>query len=180
MLLNRDRSVLVIVDVQERLAPAMQDSEQVLARTRILLEAAGALDVPVLVSEQYPEGLGHTVAALQPHLAQATVVAKTCFSCGGEPAFLAALERLQRSQLVVCGMETHVCVLQTALELQERGYGVHVVADAVGSRHAERRELGLARMRHAGCVIVESEMVVFEWLGAAGTDTFRKLSRLIR
>jgi nicotinamidase-related amidase len=108
------------------------------------------------------------------------VIHKTAFSCAREPMFADALAAAGRPQVVLCGMETHVCVLQTAIDLQEQGYAVHVVADAVGSRDPARRELGLARMRHAGCTIVDSEMVVFEWLGAAGTDEFKAVSKLIK
>lgn len=180
MLLDAARSALLLVDIQERLAPAMAESEQVIARTRILIEAARRLAVPILVSEQYPQGLGHTIEALQPLPNSAQVIAKTAFSAAREPQFMTALRAQDRQQLVVCGMETHVCVLQTAIDLAQQGFAVHVVADAVGSRQPARRELGLARMRHAGCTIVDSEMVVFEWLGAAGTDEFRALSRLIR
>lgn len=180
MLLDRDRSALLVVDVQERLAPAMAESEAVVGRVRLLLEAAGRLGVPAVVSEQYPKGLGGTLEELRPLLEKADVIAKTVFSCAREPRYLEALRSRDRSQVVICGMETHVCVLQTALDLKGHGFDVHVVADAVGSRRPASRELGLARMRHAGCVIVESEMVVFEWLRAAGTDEFRELSRLIR
>ena len=180
MLLDAARSVLLLIDIQARLAPAVAESEQVIARTRIVIEAARRLAVPVLVSEQYPQGLGHTIEALLPLPDGAEVIAKTAFSAAREPHFMSVLRALDRPQLVVCGMETHVCVLQTALDLAGQGFAVHVVADAVGSRHQARRELGLARMRHAGCTIVDSEMVVFEWLGAAGSDEFRALSRLIR
>jgi nicotinamidase-related amidase len=180
MLLDRARSALVVVDVQERLAPAMADGEAVVGRVALLLQTARRLGVPVLASEQYPKGLGHTVPALASYLEGATVVAKTAFSAARSPEFMAALRAVDRTQLVICGMETHVCVLQSALDLVERGFAVHVAADAVGSRHHARRELGLARMRDAGCEIVDSEMCAFEWLGEAGTDEFRELSRLIR
>jgi nicotinamidase-related amidase len=180
MLLDAARSALLVVDIQERLAPAIAESEQVVARTRILIEAARRLGVPLLVSEQYPQGLGHTVEALRPLPNDAQVIAKTAFSAAREPLFMEALRSLDRRQLAVCGMETHVCVLQTAIDLTDQGFAVSVVADAVGSRHHARRELGLARMRQAGCGIVDSEMVVFEWLGAAGSDDFRALSKMIR
>jgi nicotinamidase-related amidase len=180
MLLNRKASALLVIDVQERLAPAVAEHEAVVERINLLLEAGRRLDVPILVSEQYPRGLGSTLPELRPHLEGAEVVAKTSFSCAREPELAAALQRTGRKQTVVCGMETHVCVLQTAIDLKDQGYEVFVVADAVGSRDPKRRELGLARMRDAGCTIVDSEMVLFEWLGGAGTDEFRALSRLIR
>lgn len=180
MLLDKTRSALLVVDVQERLAPAMAESERVVSRVRILLEAARRLGVPVLASEQYPKGLGRTIEPLAPLLEDATVIEKVAFSCAREPRFAEALSAARRSQVVVCGMETHVCVLQSAMDLKANGYEVHVAADAVGSRDPARRELGLARMRHAGCTIVDTEMVVFEWLGSAGGEHFKALSALIR
>jgi nicotinamidase-related amidase len=180
MLLDHDRSVLFIVDIQARLAPAIAGAEAVIARARILAEAAARLAVPVVVSEQYPRGLGHTDERLMPCLAGATVIPKIAFSGARDPAILAHLEGLHRRQVVLAGMETHVCVLQTALGLKEAGYEVAVAADAVGSRHPERRLLGLERMRAHGVDIVDSEMVVFEWTAEAGSPAFRELSRLIR
>ena len=146
--------------------------------TRRLIVSA-ALSVPILVSEQYPQGLGGTDPRLRLP-PTAGIIAKTSFSALSEPAFRQAFERLNRSQVILCGMEAHVCVLQTALELCEAGHHVFVVADAVGSRREESRALGLARMRDRGVDVVDSEMVVFEWAERAGTDQFRELSRLIK
>lgn len=180
MLLEAERSALLVVDIQDRLAAAIPDAAAVIERARILLAAAVRLGVPIIVSEQYPKGLGGTDARLTPLPAQATVLPKLAFSCAADPGLLAAVKATGRDQLVVCGMETHVCVLQSALGFVATGRQVFVVSDAVGSRHEERRRLGLERMRAGGVDIVDSEMVVFEWLGAAGTDAFRELSRLIR
>lgn len=180
MLLDRDRSVLLVVDIQERLAPAIAGGEAVVARAAFLLEAAARLGVPVVASEQYPKGLGHTVPALRPLLEGAAVFPKTAFSAARDPEIARHLRGLGRPQVVLTGMETHVCVLQTALGLKEAGYAVAVAADAVGSRHPERRLLGLERMRAEGVVIADSEMAAFEWLGEAGTPVFREVSRLIR
>lgn len=179
MLLDAKDCVLFLVDIQDRLAPAVLDGDAVIARAAILLAAASRLEVPVVASEQYPQGLGHTDGRLRLPEGAATF-AKLAFSAASEPAILAHLDALGRRQVVLCGMETHVCVLQTALGLQATGRDVAVVADAVGSRHAERRLLGLERMRDQGIAIVDSEMVVFEWLAAAGTPAFKELSRLIR
>ena len=179
MLLDAQDGVLFIVDIQARLAPAMPDPEATIGRASILLAAAQRLDVPTVVSEQYPQGLGHTDQRL-PLPPTARVFAKTAFSAARDPAILAHLEGLGRRRIVLCGMETHVCVLQTALDLLARGFSPAVAADAVASRSPERRRLGLERMAAAGVTIVDSEMVVFEWLGAAGTPAFKELSRLIR
>jgi nicotinamidase-related amidase len=180
MLLSAEQSALLVVDIQMRLAPAVADAEAIVGRAGVLLAAAAILHVPVIVSEQYPQGLGHTDERLLPLLEGARVFAKTAFAAARDPAILAHLEALARPQLVLAGMEAHVCVLQTALALRELGFAVAVAADAVGSRRPERRELGLERMRANGVEVVDSEMVVFEWLGEAGTPVFRELSRLIR
>lgn len=180
MLARRDRSLLLVVDVQTRLAPAIHEVEPVVERVGVLLEAARMLDVPVMVSEQYPQGLGSTVEALQPRLEGARLFSKTAFSCAEEPLIHAAIAQSGRDQVVLCGTETHVCVLQSALGFRALGIEVFVVADAVGSRRPESRDLALARLRHEGVVIVNTEMVVFEWLQRAGTDEFRAVSRLVK
>jgi nicotinamidase-related amidase len=179
VLLDPRNCVLLVVDIQERLAAAVDGADEILRRTAILLAAAERLDVPVLASEQYPQGLGPTDARLALPVGARTF-AKLAFSAAADPAILGHLDGLGRRLAVLCGMETHVCVLQTALGLRGRGWEVAVVADAVGSRHPERKRLGLERMRDQGVAVVDSEMVVFEWLGAAGTPEFKELSRLIR
>lgn len=180
MLLERDRSLLMVIDIQERLAPAVADNESVIARTRLLLEAAARLEVPVLATEQYPKGLGPSDARLAPLLEGATVLPKTTFSAMGDPAVREHLLRTKRQQVVLAGMETHICVLQTALALRDAGYQVAVAADAVGSRLPERKARGLERMEAQGVELVDSEMVLFEWLAEAGTPEFKELSRLVR
>ena len=181
MLLDARQSVLFVVDIQTRLAPAIADADAVIARTAILLTAAARLDVPIVVSEQYPQGLGHTDARLLPLPESAAIMPKTASRPLGDPRHRAPISReLGRRQVVLAGMETHVCVLQTALASKAHGYEVAVAADAVGSRHPERKQRGLERMRDAGVAIVDSEMVVFEWLADAGSPAFKELSRLIR
>ncbi len=180
MLIRAAESLLLLVDVQERLAPAIDGGERVIERASILLRAAGRLGIPILATEQYPKGLGPTVPALAALLGAAPVLAKTAFSAAAEPAIAAAVARTGRRRILVCGTETHICVLQSALGFLSMGYEVLAVADAVGSRRPESRQLGLERMRAAGVVIVDVEMVLFEWLERAGTDLFREISRLIK
>jgi nicotinamidase-related amidase len=180
MMIRRQDSLLLLIDVQERLAPAIDAGEAAVARAALLARAAALLELPVVITEQYPQGLGPTVAPVRAAAPAATTIAKTSFAASGEPAVRAAVEAGGRRQLVIGGMETHVCVLQTALDLRDRGFEVAIVADAVGSRRPASRELGLARLRHAGCAIVDSEMVMFEWLERAGTAEFRALLPLIR
>ena len=182
MLLSARTGLLVVVDMQARLVPVLADPESLTARVQFLLRAAAHLGVPVVASEQYPKGLGHTVAAVGEDLPDGSVVEKMTFSAMREPSFREALETrgAGRQQVLVCGAETHVCVLQTAAELQAAGYATTLIADAVGSRRESDRAAGLARLRDLGCQIATSEMVVFEWLERAGTDAFRRLAPLIK
>jgi nicotinamidase-related amidase len=145
-----------------------------------LLQAAGKLGIPTTASEQYPQGLGPTVPELAALVPAGRTFAKMEFSCAANPGLRAELDRAGRRQVVLAGIEAHVCVLQTALELRAAGYAVAVVADAVASRRPASRETALARMAAAGVVPVTTEMVLFEWLRSAADPEFRALSRLIR
>lgn len=177
MLMDSARSVLLLVDVQERLVPAVLDHEQVVANCAWLARVAADLGVPVLASEQYPAGLGHTVPALGKYLDGRSLMEKVHFSCASEAGCRERLDDLDRDHVVLAGMEAHVCVLQTALELMDSGRSVFVVAEAVSSRRARSVELALDRMRQAGVWVVNREMVAFEWLRRAGTEQFRSVSK---
>jgi nicotinamidase-related amidase len=176
MLIDAGRSVLLVVDVQERLLPAIHDGPRVLEQCLWLARLAQRLGVPVVASEQYPRGLGPSVPALRECLPPAAFVEKVHFSCVADGC-LQPLPVFPREQWVVAGSEAHVCVLQTVLDLRLAGKQVFVVAEAVGSRDPQDRELALARMRHHDVQIVSREMVAFEWLGRAGTDLFREINR---
>ncbi|WP_319781886.1 hydrolase [Oceanisphaera sp. IT1-181] len=175
MLMESGKAALMVIDVQEKLLPAIEDSEQLHARIQWLISACHTLDTPTLFTEQYPKGLGHTLPELLALVAAPEVVEKTHFSAVAAHCLPAHWQ--DYSQVIVCGMETHVCVLQTVLELIQAGKEVFVVADAVGSRSVENCELGLARMRHAGAHIVSREMVVFELLRQAGSEQFKTISK---
>lgn len=173
-------SQLAIVDVQVKLAQAMPEHEMqaVIKNCAILLQAAKLLNVAYMVTEQYPKGLGHTVPELS-GLTQQPPVEKIVFSCAAEPKFNRHLTR-DHSQVVLAGMEAHICILQTALDLLGMGKQVFVVEDAVISRNAANKANAIARMRDAGCIITNTESVVFEWLGVASGDAFKAISKLIR
>jgi len=179
MMRRRDQ-ILLIVDVQERLAPAILEGELIVERCLLLGEIAQRLGVPILLSEQYPKGLGSTLASLTARLTSATTLAKTAFSCAEDEQIRGAVQATGRRGIVICGMEAHVCVLQSALGFAAAGWEVAVVADAVGSRRASSKELGLARMRAHGIEIVDAEMVAFEWLKRAATDEFRQIAPLLK
>ncbi len=180
MLIERERSCLLLIDLQERLISAMHEPAPVLKNARILATAAKRLEIPIIVSEQYPKGLGPTDAALARLVAPEQPLAKTAFSCATDPALAARLESSGRDQAVLVGLESHVCLLQTALGLPHLGLAPFVVADATTSRAPESRRLALERMARDGVEIVTTEMVLFEWLGRAATPEFKELSALIR
>lgn len=181
MLLTADNSILVVIDVQERLAPAVADAAAAVARVGLMMTAARRLGVPLLVTEQYPKGLGRTIAPLAAIATVDETIEKIHFSAAAEPAVRNQLALMApRRQAVVCGMETHVCVLQTAFGLKDAGWQVFVVADGSSTRKPLDHRCGLDRMGRGGIAIVTAEMVVFEWLGRAATPEFRELSRLIK
>ncbi len=163
MLIRAATSTLLVVDIQERLLPAIDDGPALVEYSQWLLRVARALDVPVLASEQYSKGLGPTVAALRDELDATQILEKLDFGA--------------RRQFVVCGSEAHVCVLQTVLDLLGRGREVFVVEEAIGSRRPSDKALAVERMRQAGAMIVSREMVAFEWMERAGSDRFREISR---
>jgi nicotinamidase-related amidase len=172
--------VLLIVDVQERLFAAMEAErrETVLRNIKTLGTAAERLRVPMLLTEQYPKGLGPTVSELRDLVPEP--IEKTAFSCCGAGGFTDRLRATGADHVIMAGLETHVCVLLTALDLLPAGFGVSVVADAVCSRRRESHDLGLAQARQAGAVVTSTETVVFQLLKAADTDAFRALSKLLR
>lgn len=176
MLIDAERSMLLVVDVQERMMPAIHDQAEVIANVAWLVRVAQRLAIPVAATEQYAKGLGPTVAAIRTLVPETAIGGKTHFSAVAAQC-LGALPGHDRPQVVVVGVETHVCLLQTALDLLEEGREVFVVADAVGSRRPFDRDTALSRMRQEGARIVTREMVGFEWVGQAATPLFRELSK---
>jgi nicotinamidase-related amidase len=179
-MLEKGDVVLLIVDIQERLATVMEMRDPVVGNCVYLIELAKMLEIPVVVTEQYPKGLGPTVEPIRGALSSYRPVEKVAFGCCGEPSFLAELDRLGRRKVIVAGMETHICVLQTVLGLIEAGYVPHVAADAVCSRTKENWSTGLEMMRDAGAVITCTETVLFQLLKVAGTEEFKTVSRMIK
>ena len=178
--INKDDSALLIVDIQERLAVVMSEREKVIRNTLHLMEAAKLLQLPVIVTEQYPQGLGPTVSEIREALPSYEPIEKLAFSCCGEPGFMKALESTGKKKIILCGMETHVCVLQTCIGSLREGYTVHAVSDAICSRSKENFKTGIQFMRDAGAVITGTETVLFQLLERAGTEEFKILSRRIK
>lgn len=180
MLIQSKKSLLLVIDVQERLAPAIFDAPRLTANVMRLLKAAKLLEVPVLATEQYPRGLGKTLDEVSGLVPEGAMIEKIHFSAMSEPGFAERLKASGREQIVVVGMEAHICVLQTALELRQAGYEVFAVDDAMGSRDRAHTDLAVARMRPSGIEVVATEMVVFEWAHRADRDCFKQLSALIK
>jgi len=171
LIVAANQSQLVIVDVQTKLCSVIPETamQAVVKNCSILAQAANMLEIPVIATEQYPQGLGETIAA----------IVKTVFSACAEPKFKAQLQR-DKSQIILAGMESHICVLQTALDLVAMGKQVFVVEDAIISRTQENKANAIARMRDAGCVITNTESVLFECLGSAQHEAFKIISKLIK
>ncbi len=180
MKLSRSDAAMLIVDIQERLLPAVSNSEQVLANAVRLVKGAEILNVPVLVTEQYPKGLGPTVEPIKSVVRGFAPFEKVAFSSCEAAGFMESLKRHGRSQVVLSGVEAHVCVLQTCLDLLSAGFTVFVAADAVSSRTPENLRLALERMQASGATLVSTEMVLFELLGRAGTPEFKLVQALIK
>jgi nicotinamidase-related amidase len=180
--LERDKAVLVVIDVQEKLCVAMDGLvlKQVVKNIGILLDSAVELNLPVMVTEQYVKGLGSTLTELKEKAADASCYEKMSFSCCGSAEFISSLKSTGRTQVIITGMETHVCVLQTVIELREAGFTVHIVKDAVMSRNKQNWKTALQTMALAGAVPTSAESVLFQLLKVAGTDAFKKLSKLVR
>lgn len=180
--LDRDRSLLLVIDVQARLAPHVLDHEGVIARSEALLAAARRFRVPCVVTEHCPAQLGPVIPRLRERFDAGEIFAKTHFGATDHPAFESLLRAQGRAQLVVTGMEAHVCVLQTVLGLAASTYEVFVVGDAVGSREtrAADRRFALERMRTAGCTVVGAETVLFEWTRAGDDAAFRDVLALVK
>ena len=171
---------MIIVDVQQRLLPATFEPQRVVQNTVRLIQEAGILKVPIFATEQYRKGLGPTVPEVATAIPGFAPMEKLAFSACGAAGFIPALERKQVSQAILCGIEAHVCVTQTCLDLLDAGYRVFVAEDAVSSRTPENYRCGLDRMRAAGAVIVSSEMVLFELLERAGTEEFKQILNLVK
>ena len=182
-LCHAQHSQLLVIDIQERLASAMPAKvlEKVIHHNAILLQAAEKLNIPIIHSEQYPKGLGHTLEEISAHLPEnATSIEKTCFSCTEVEGFHELFAKHNRQQVVLSGIESHICVLQTALQLQRQGYSVYVTEDATCSRQKSNHKNAMARLRHNGIIITNTESVLFEWLRDAKHAEFKQLSQLIK
>jgi nicotinamidase-related amidase len=181
--LERGNTVLAIIDVQERLMPVISQQEQIEKNIDRLIRGCHILGVPILITEQYVKGLGHTVPLVRralEEIAGYTPIEKSCFSGLRCDAFEAALRKLNRKQVMIAGIEAHVCVFQTVADLLEGGGDVAIIADAISSRSLDNKDIAIRRMMSDGAKLTSTEMALFELLVASGTDEFRAISRLVK
>ncbi|OGV36389.1 MAG: hydrolase [Legionellales bacterium RIFCSPHIGHO2_12_FULL_35_11] len=177
MLLQKEHSCLLLIDVQEKLTPLVLNPEKLISNCQWIMRLASELDVPLLVSEHYSKGLGSTIEPLRKIMPGKTDIDKVHFSCYRDNSFLKYWQNINKKQAVIVGIETHVCVLQTALDLLQAGYEVFVVVDSVSARYQIDHQFGLERMKSQGVQLVTLEMVFFEWMDQAGTAAFKDLSK---
>jgi nicotinamidase-related amidase len=175
--LEADQCALIVVDMQEKLLPPIWEKERLVRNVQLLIRLGGILKIPALVTTQYAKGLGNTVPEIASMLPDTPPIDKLMFSCFGSDAFCSLLKRLpgQRTTVLLCGMETHICVMQTAMGALREGYLVHVACDAVSSRTELNWRIGLDRMRSAGAILSSTEMMIYELLRASGVPAFREL-----
>jgi nicotinamidase-related amidase len=175
--LAAEQCALIVVDLQEKLLPPIWRKEQLVKNAQLLIRLAGILKIPAIVTTQYAKGLGNTVPEIASLLPETTPIDKLMFSCFGSDVFCSLLKRLpgERTTVLLCGMETHICVMQTALDALREGYVVHVASDAVSSRAEWNWHVGLDRMRAAGAVISSTEMMIYELLRSSGAPAFKAL-----
>jgi len=175
--LEPDQCVLIVVDIQEKLLPPIFEKDRLVKNSQLLIRVAGLLDIPVIVSTQYAKGLGGTIADIASLVPTMSAIDKTMFSCFGSDAFCTTMKRLpgNRTTVLLCGMESHICVAQTALAALRDGYLVHVASDAVSSRTEWNWKIGLERMRDAGAVISSTEMMMYELLRSSSAPAFKEL-----
>jgi nicotinamidase-related amidase len=180
--LDPEQCALIVIDIQEKLLPPIFEKERLVRNSQLLIRLAGSVKMPILLSTQYSKGLGNTVPEVASLLPATSPIEKQMFSCFGSDVFCSALKRLpgNRSTVVLCGMESHICVAQTALAALREGYLVHVASDAVSSRTEWNWKIGLERMRAAGAVISSTEMVVYEALRSAGTSAFKDMLQYLK
>jgi nicotinamidase-related amidase len=179
-MLNIDKTALVIIDVQEKLSRVMYEKEKLFENLQKLIKGVKLLNVPIIVTEQNPNGLGPTVPDIAPLLIDTKPVTKFSFSCCGEEPFLRQLEMLNRKQVLLAGIETHVCVYQTAIDLIEAGYEVHTVVDCVSSRTPENKNLALDKMKSEGARLTSVEIALFELLRTAKSPKFKEMSQIVK
>ncbi len=179
-LISKEGAIIIVIDIQEKLFPKMARKEELIRNVEKLIRFAGIMKIPILLTEQYPKGLGRTIVEVKNILPKVKPIEKVEFSCLRSEKFKEAIEKLGAKTLIITGIETHICVTQTALDGVKKGYRVCVVRDAVTSRSLDDESLALERMRQCGVTIVSTEMLIYEMLGKAGTPEFKEALKLVK
>lgn len=178
-IIKRDSCVFILIDIQEKFLPVIYDIQGVIDNANRLVQSASILNIPLLVTEQYPKGLGRTVNDIKLGSDQ-EIIEKISFDCFGCDEFVNKIDQINRPSLVIFGIEAHVCVLKTTLSALSRSYEVHLIADAVSSRTQRNRDIAIERMRQSGAFIASTEMILFQLMDKAGTDEFKAISKLVK
>jgi nicotinamidase-related amidase len=178
--ITSEHSIGLVIDFQEKLVPHMYESQQIITSTGILLQGLKILEIPVIATQQYTKGLGSTVKSLSQYLSGIPIIEKLSFSCCGETDFMNELRKHRKKFVIIAGIETHVCVLQTATDLIESGYKPVIIKDCVSSRKPEDKETAISRIKDAGAIISSCESILFELCQIAGTDKFKAISKLVK
>ena len=180
MRIIKENTMAILIDIQERLLPAMSDNKKILSKAQILVNGLNELNIPIIVSEQYPKGLGRTVEELQSILGNVNYYAKTAFSCYNDKSILNEIKKQNKKNIILFGIEAHVCVLQTATDLLQNGYNVILVEDAIGSRNNENKNTAIKRFISEGGILTCVESILFEFVGDAKAREFKAISKLIK
>jgi nicotinamidase-related amidase len=180
MRLNKENTIAIVVDVQEKLLPHMFNNDEILANCLKMVNGLRAMNVPIVVTQQYTKGLGNTIDEISTAIENFSFIEKLTFSCYREPSFIKVLNRSGKRNVIIMGIESHVCVLQTALDLLYNNFNPIVVTDAIGSRKQNDMKITLWRMRDVGCVMTTTESILFELCIQAGTEEFKTISKLVK
>jgi nicotinamidase-related amidase len=180
MRILKEHTLGLVIDIQERLLPHIAENEELLEKTGVLLEGLKILDVPIVITEQYRKGLGPTLATIQDRIQDFKAHEKMTFSCCDDNDFSEELEKQGRKNIIICGIESHVCILQTTVDLLEKGYQPVVIADCISSRKLSDKSIALDRMKQEGAIISSCESILFELARVSGTDTFKAISKLVK
>jgi hypothetical protein len=180
MRITRQDSIGLVIDIQERLLPHIYEYEALLKRTNVLIQGLKILDIPLKITEQYPKGLGPTVDSISTLISDFSPNEKMTFSCCDSSEFARELEKSSRKNIIICGIEAHVCVLQTCIDLLQTGYQPVVIADAISSRNNDDKKIAIHRMRQEGAIISTTESILFELVRISGTSEFKEISRLVK
>ncbi len=180
LILTKQNTALLIVDVQEKIVPVMYESQKFIANTIKLIKGCKVLGLPIFLTEQYPKGLGATIKEIKDELEDLTPIQKMSFSCAGSVELMAKLKKSEIKNIVLCGIESHVCISQTALDLSANGYNIILAADAVSSRRKFDYEIALSRMARNNIDVTLVESILFEMLNVCGTDDFKQISKIVK